>query len=358
MPSCTLSYVERVVNRGPIPKAQSNPVACVLNVVFYSCILPAIGYAYISLNAVKILTFPEEARALSAELLVLWIAIFLFAYTSLVYHASGRLRNFLTGIGPCLDYDTNQFAVFEQNTIRRVFRPPAILLVLLLVTVPFGVNAIVSNEIYSGNIVTTVLLGLLLVYANVLNWVGGWMLYTFLTTSRGFGIKIPLRINPFAPDKVGGLAPLSNLSTLAIFDVGLLSLVVIPIWQIFVPLASYLMIGITSVLIPAYFLFSMRSIYNRLREEKESSLAELNDEIQQVSKRIRKFMKIDHEREKLNEKETVLLGQTLNSMDIIYGHVRSMHTFPINAEIVTKVFISAILPILAVILDFALTRFT
>lgn len=312
---------------------------------------------YISLNTVKILTFKEETpRVLSAELLVLWIAVFLFVYTCLVYHASGKLRNFLAGIGPCLDYDTNQLAVFEQNTIKRVFKPPIVLLVLLLVTVPFGVNGVVSTTIYSGDNVTTVLLGLLLVYASVLNWVGGWMLYTFLTTSKEFGRNIPLRINPFDPDRVGGLAPLSNLSTWAIFDVGLLSLLVIPIWQVFVPPASYLLIIVTSILIPAYFLFSMRGIYDKLRQEKDSSLADINDEIQQVSKKIRKFMKTDHEGKKLDEKETVLLGQALNSMDIIYGHIRSMHTFPVNAEIMAKVFISAILPILAVILDYALQK--
>ncbi len=356
IPSCTLSYLEKVVNKGPMPKAQSSTVACVLNIIFYSCVLPAFGYIYVSLNAVKILTFQLGARVLSAELLVIWIALFLFAYTCLVYHASGKLRNFLARIGPCLDYDTNQLGVFEQNTIRRVFKPPAILLVLLLVTVPFGVNGVVTNTAYSGDIVTTVLLGLLLVYASVLNWVGGWMLYTFLTTSKRFGIEIPLRINPFDPDRVGGLAPLSNLSTWAIFDVGLLSLLVIPIWQIFFPPASYLLIIITSILIPAYFLFSMRGIYDRLREEKESSLADLNDEIQQLSRKIRQFMKIDHERKKLKEKETVLLGQALNSMDIIYGHIRSMHTFPVNAEIMAKVFISAILPILAVIFDYALAH--
>lgn len=355
LPSYTLSYVERVINKGPIPKAQSNPVACVLNIIFYSCILPAFGYAYISLNNIQILTFPENARTIPTELLVLWIATFLLVYTCLVYYASSRLRKFFVGIRSCLDYDTNQFAAFEQNTIRAVFKPPVILLVLLLATVPFGVNGVVSNQIYSGNIVTTVLLGLMLVYSNILTWVGAWMLYTFLTTSKKFGRTIPLRINPFDPDKVGGIAPLSDLSTLAIFDVGLLSLVVIPIWQIFFPAAAYIMIIITSILLPSYFLFSMRGIYDRLREEKQSSLTELNDEIQQVSNRIRGFIKADHGR-KFDEKEVVLLGQTLNSMDIIYGHVRSMHTFPINAEIMAKVFVSAILPVLAVILDYALTH--
>lgn len=354
IPSCTLSYLERVINKGPIPKAQSNTVACVLNIVFYSCVLPAFGYIYISLNTMKILTFPQAVRVLSTELLIMWIAVFLFAYTCLVYHASGKLRNFLVGIGSCLDYDTNQLAAFEQITIRRVFKPPAILLVLLLATVPFGMNGVITNPIYSGDIVTTILLGLLLVYASVLNWIGGWMLYTFLTTSKRFGTEVPLRINPFDPDMVGGLAPLSNLSTWAVFDVGLLSLLVIPIWQIFLPLASFSFIIVTSILIPAYFLFSMRGIYNRLREEKESSLADVNDEIQQLSSKIRKFIKIDHERRKLDEKETLLLGQTLNSMDIIYGHIRSMHTFPVNAEIMAKVFISAVLPIIAVILDYAL----
>jgi hypothetical protein len=256
-----------------------------------------------------------------------------------------------------LDYDNNQFAAFEQHTIEKVFRPPAFLLIVLLITVPFGVNGVVTNPIYSGDNMTTVLLGLMLTYASVLNWIAAWTLYTFLTTSKRFGRTIPLRINPFDPDKVGGLAPLSDLSTLAIFDVGVISLLVIPMWEIFFPPASYLMISITSILIPAYFLFSMRGIYDKLREEKGSSLAELNDEIQEVSKRIRKFMKIDHRQDKFDEKKTVLLGQTLNSMDIIYGHVRSMHTFPINAEIMAKVFISAILPILAVMLNFLLTHF-
>lgn len=349
--------MERVINKGPIPKAQSNPAVCVLNVIFYSCILPVVGLTYVRLNQMNILNFPTGVRTLPIEILILWIAVFLFSYTCLVYHASGRLRKFLTGIGPCLVYDKNQLAAFEENTIKRVFKPPPILLIPLLITVPLGVNGVISNPIYAGNIVTTILIGLMLIYSNLLHWVASWMLYTFLTTSSRFGKGIPLHINAFDPDKVGGLAPLSNLSTLAIFDIGLLSLIVIPIWQIFYPPASFVMIGITSILIPAYFLFSMRGIYDSLREEKEASLIELNDEIQQVSKRIRNFMKKDHEMERFDEKETIVLGQTLNSMDIIYGHVRSMHTFPVNAEIMAKVFISAILPILAVILDYTLSHF-
>jgi hypothetical protein len=353
----SFSLVERVINKGPIPNAQSNLAACILNMIFYSCILPIAGIIYIRLNGINILNFPIGVRTLPIEILILWIAVFLFSYTCLVYHASGRLRKFLTGIGPCLTYDKDQLAAFEENTTKRVFKPPPILLIPLLATIPFGVNGVISNPIYTGNIVTTVLIGLMLLYSTLLHWVASWMLYTFLTTSSRFGRDVPLRINPFDPDKVGGLAPLSNLSTLAIFDVGLISLIVIPIWEIFYPPASFVMIGITSILVPAYFLFSMRGIYDRLREEKEASLNELNDEIQQVSKRIRNFIKTDHERKRFDEKEAIVLGQTMSSMDIIYGHVQSMHTFPVNAEIIAKVFVSAILPILAVVLDFGLSRF-
>lgn len=351
------SFVERIINKGPLPNAESSISSRILNMIFYSSLLPAIAFIYFHLSSISPLRFSEGSRTIPLEALLLWIVAFLFAYTFILYHASGRLRQFFSGIRPCLDYTADCFSDFEEKTLTKTFRPPLSLLLLLLTTIPMLLIGLVSTPMYAGDNFTTLLVGLALFYSTLLHWNASWMLYSFLATSNRFGRDVPIRINPFDPDKVGGLASLSDLSTLAIFDVGLISILIIPLWQVFFPPASFAMIGLTSLLIPVYFLISMRGIYSKLSMEKEKSLDELNDEIQKLSERIRRFICEDHCNEQKEEKEITKLGQALNSMDIIYGRVRAMHTFPVNVEIMVKIFVSAILPILAVILDFVLTRF-
>jgi len=353
----SLSIVERAISKGPFPNAQSSLLSRVLNIIFISCTLPLAGIVYIHFSGAKILDFSLLPQPMPIEILVLWIAIFLLSYTSLIYCASGRLREFFTNVKPCLDCDERFFQEFEKNTIERSFKPPFILLTILISLVPLMVFGVASAPFYTGDPVITVLLGLILLYSNILSWIASWMLLTFLSASSRFGRDLQLRVNPFDPDKVGGLEPLSDLSTLAIFCVGLLSLEIIPLWQIFYSPASYVITFINSILIPAYFLYSMRGIYYGLKKEKRNSLNELNCEIQRVSKKIREFMKSDHENEQREDREILALGQTLNSLDIIYGHIQSMHTFPINAEIMAKVFLGAVLPLMFIVVDFVLSHY-
>ena len=190
-----------------------------------------------------------------------------------------------------------------------------------------------------------------LVYSAILDSVGIWLIYSFLQTSNKFGNDVQLKINPFDPDAVGGLSPLSELSTLLIFDIGFLSILIIPIWQIFLPQASYVMIFVTSVLMPAYFFLSMRGIYDRLKEEKEKTLLKLNEEIQSLSRRIQRFLDIDHSVEEMDDKEILVISNGLNALELIYKRIKSMHTFPVNAEIMAKIFLSAILPVIALLID-------
>jgi len=346
------SLVEKVVNKGPFPNAQSNIISRLLNVALFSCILPVIGLIYIRLKSVALINYEILPRQLYPEVIIIWIVVFLFSYTYLLYYASLRVKEFLLKIRGCVDYDESAFQVFERDIIGKIFNPSRSLLILLLVTVPFGTLGVISNIIYAGDHVTTILISLILIHSSFLNWIGSWMLLTFLATSNKFGRDVPLRVDSFDLDKVGGLAPLSDLSTLAIFGVGLLAMIAIPIWYLFFSIASFSLVFITSILIPCYFFYSMRGVYEKLREEKENSLGELNDELRLVTARIRNFIAINHERERFDERELTALGQTLSSINIIYERIRSMHTFPINSEIMIKVALSAVLPVFAIIADF------
>jgi ABC-type multidrug transport system fused ATPase/permease subunit len=352
-----LSIIEKIINKGPLPNAESNIISRILNMLFYSSIAPVVALIYFYSTSTIPLKFQEGSRTIPIELLLLWVIAFLFVYTLVVYHASGKFRQFFSSIKPCLGFNEESLLDFQEKALKKAFAPPLSILILLIGTIPVLLFGLTVSPIYVGDTVTTLLLCFALFYTTILHWNSFWMLYNFLSTSNRFGRDIPVNINPFDPDKVGGLAPLSDMSTLAIFYVGLISLLVIPIWQIFLPIASYAMILLTSLLIPGYFLYSMRGVYSKLSTEKEKSLKEMNDEIQEISKKIRTFISKDHCNDERQEKEVSNLGQALNSIDIIYGHVRTMHTFPVNAEIMAKIFVSAILPILAVIIDFLMTRF-
>lgn len=346
------SLVEKIVNKGPFPNAQTNIISQILNITLFSSILPSIGFIYVRLRAMPLINYDILPRDLSLESIIIWIIIFFSSYTYLIYYASQRVKVHLLNIRNCVDYDESTFQIFERNTLVKIFNPPYTLLIVLLATISFGFFGVISNPIYAGDIITTILIGLILIHSTFLNWIASWMLITFLTTSNKLGRDVPLRINPFNPDRVGGLAPLSDLSTLAIFDVGLLALIVIPIWLIFFSVAAFCFLFVTSILIPCYFFYSMRGVYEKLREVKENTMREMNDELQMLSVEIRNFIAINHEREQLDERKLAALGQTLNSLNIIYERVKSMHAFPINSEIIIKVTLSAILPILGILVDF------
>ncbi len=96
----------------------------------------------------------------------------------------------------------------------------------------------------------------------------------------------------------------------------------------------------------------MSGIYAVLKKEKENSLKEMNDELRYITEEIRKFIRVDHEKESLDEKRITRMGETLNAVNIIYERIKSMHTFPINTEIIIKVVLSAVLPILGILADF------
>lgn len=343
------SLLEKMINKGPFPNAQTNIISRLLNIFLYSCILPMIGFIYVRLLDVRLINYEIFPREMPAEIIIGWIAIFLFSYTYVLYYASMRVREYLSNVRSCLDYDEKSFKAFEEETSRRIFSPSYLVLIALLVTIYFGFNGVISNPIYIGDVFTTILIGLILVQSTFLNWIASWMLASFLVISNKFGKAVPIRVNPFDPDRVGGLAPLSDLSTLAIFDVGLLALIVIPMWYLFYSTAAFLFIFVTSILIPCYFFYSMRGVYEILRKEKEHSLREMNDELQQLAGKIRAFIAVNHKEEMLNEEKLTALGQTLNSLNIIHERVKSMHTFPVNSEIMIKVIVSAILPIIGIV---------
>jgi hypothetical protein len=351
------SLVERIINKGPMRNAGSKIGSRIINIAFYSSLIPAISLIYYYLTSTSPFQFPEGSRTLPIEAIGLWTFVVLFVYTLIVYHASGRLRQFTIKIKRCLDYDDATFSRFEEETLEKTFRPPLTFLLLLILTIPILLIGFISTSIYAGDIFTILFLGLGLSYSTFLHWNAIWMLYSFLSTSSRFGRVVPIRINSFDPDKVGGLSPLSDLSTLAIFDVGVLSILIIPFWQMLVPMASYVMISLTSILIPLYFFVSMRGIYNRLSQEKEDLLRELNDEIQKISTKIRGSICGNNCAYQKDEEDITKLGDKLNSLDIIYSRIQGMHTFPVNGEVIVKIFVSAILPILAVIIDVLLTRF-
>lgn len=345
------SLVEKMANAGPIPKDETKPLIPILNLILIACILPIIAYLYYQITQKSLIILPEGITDISVELIVIWITIFLFSYTFLVYHASGRFKRFISNIKPCLTLDEKKFEDFKRENINSTFKPPYLLLILFLLTGPVLTYGITTTPYFTGDIVVAIILTLILSYCGFLHWVASWMIYSFLKMSSRFGRGIPLKVNPFDPDGVGGLMPLSDLSTIAIFDVGFLSLLVIPLWEIFLPSASYVMIFCTSILLPTYFLLSMRGIYDRLKEEKDQALFELNDEIQYLSGRIRGFICKNHCEEKFDDAEILSISQTLNAVEIIHSRIKSMHTFPVNAEIMAKIFLSAILPIFAVLLE-------
>lgn len=324
----------------------------VLKIFIISSILPIMGFVYVRFTEIPLLNFAILPQRYSLELVIITIAIFLFSYTCILANATQRFKNYLQEIRTCVDYTDKDFQIFQRETMKRILNPPDILLLPWIVSIPFGVIEVISSPIYVGDSVTTILICSILAFSGWLNWHGSWMLYVFLSTSNKFGKDVPLKINPFDPDRIGGLAPLAGLSTFAIFAVGILATIAIPLWFIFSQEMTILWVFLTSILIPCYFFCSMSGVYNKLKKEREGSLRELNDEIQQITTSIRNFFKVNHKEKKPEEKTIITLGQTLDSINIIHERVKSMHIFPINSEILLKISLSAILPILGILADF------
>jgi len=266
--------------------------------------LPLVGYVYARFYGVQLLNVDLVPQRFSLEIIIVTIAVFFFSYIYLLYYASQKAKRYLQEIKDIVAYSDETFQTFRNDTARRILNPPKSLLIPWLLTFPVGFLEVVSSPIYTGDSIASILIALILIFSAFLNWSGSWMLFVFLRTSKRFGKDVPIKINPFDPDRIGGLAPLSTLSTFAIFAVGLLSTISIPLWYMFSLPTAIVWVFITSFLIPCYFLYSMSGVYAVLKKEKENSLKEMNDELRYITEEIRKFIRVDHEKESLDEKKS------------------------------------------------------
>jgi hypothetical protein len=143
-------------------------------------------------------------------------------------------------------------------------------------------------------------------------------------------------VDPFHPDRLGGFSPIAEISTLAMLNVGSISVLVTPLWYFVSFHLSVMFAVFTSLVIPIAFFISMHGVYSKLVNEKKVLLDNILDDFIYTTGRIESFIKSE-EKNTSEIQEFNILTQTLSSLDIIYNKINSMRTFPLNYDILIKV---------------------
>lgn len=334
-------WVSEVVLRGPFPNAKQNSLSLALNLVFLSSIIPAIGYLYVKIRQVKIVS------SYSFDAIIIGIVLFFLAYSSTMVFVSGKIPKSLFAMRSVIDYEDKRFRTFVETALRFMFNPPKWLLVLLLVLNVAGEYSVIKSDLlYQEDLFVLFLIFLLLCLSSFLNWIGAWALYSFLRICSKLGKEISLRINPFHPDRVGGMSSIADLTTMALLVISMLAAFSVPLWYIFSPYIAIGLVIIASAVIPCFFCFSMLGIYHSLKEEKNRTLKELGDELFLMSLQVKKYVFDRHEK-RLKEKELMKLSNTLSALEKIYSSTKKMRTFPLNSEMLIKLVSIILLPVVS-----------
>jgi len=303
--------------------------------------------------SVRMLNVDKLPSYVNFEMICIWIFLVTFTYKFLIDYSSKRIKKIFGNIA-FIDYEKDVLEKFLKNSIKRMFKPPTWFFILMVVVLtPIEYYFLNLSQICAGNIVTTLLIVSILVYINYLNWIGIWFLFMFFNTSASFGKKIPLKVDPFHPDRLGGFSPIAEISTLAMLNVGSISVLVTPLWYFVSFHLSVMFAVFTSLVIPIAFFISMHGVYSKLVNEKKALLDNILDDFIYTTGRIESFIKSE-EKNTSEIQEFNILTQTLSSLDIIYNKINSMRTFPLNYDILIKVGSSALLPrIITMVLDYS-----
>jgi len=325
----------------------------ILLMIVLSSFLPCVGYFYVRLMSVRMLNVDKLPSYVGFEMICIWIFLVIFLYMFLIDYSSKRIKKIFSNI-MFIDYERDVLEDFLKNSIKRMFKPPTwffILVVVVFTSIEY--HLLNLSQVCAGNIVTTFFIVSILVYINFLNWIGIWFLFMFFNTSASFGKKIPLKVDPFHPDRLGGFSPIAEISTLAILNVGSISVLDTPLWYFVSYHLSVMFTLFTSLVIPIAFFISMHGVYAKLVNEKKVLLDNILDDFRYTTGKITSFIKLN-EKDSVETQEFNVLTQSLSSLDIIYNKINSMRTFPFNYDILIKVGSSALLPkIITMVLQYS-----
>jgi hypothetical protein len=332
-----------MISSFPIPKAKESVLRKFANLLVLSALFPAIGYLYVRIWNID----PLPGYPLGLILLV--IVFYFFFYGGILVYVSGRIEAFFPRIKSVLELDDKQFESFAIRSHDFIFRPSKYLLAIMLVTVPLGDYSVLNSPILRTDFVIVTIISAILLITAFLNWIGAWALIAFFRIVRQFGAGVPVKINPFNPDRLGGLEPVSDLTTLGLLIISVLTAVSIPIWFLFSKEATIVFVVITSILIPLYLYLSMDRLYVSLRNVKQETLVSLAVELEAVVKRVREYVTIEHKSDS-DYTKLAQVATNLTAVEKLYNSVSGMRTFPVNTRTMLKVATTTLVPILSLIL--------
>jgi hypothetical protein len=336
-------WVDRVTSRYPFPGGERNLLIRMANLLIISSFLPIFGYAYVRIQDID----PVPEYPLGP--ILMGIVVFFFFYGATLVFVSRRILEFFPRIRPTLDLDEKQQAEFVERSSNFIFRPSKYLLAVLLATTPLGQYSLSTSGLIRGDLVVMGVVFAMILLASLFNWVGAWALIAFFRTVRRFGRDVQMKINPFSPDHIGGLEPLSDLTTLGLLIISVLTALAIPIWYLFSKPTSVMFALVTSIVIPVYLYLSMDKIYACLRADKLRGLAALSDELETVNHEIQSFVELKH-RTRISHRELAKISSDLVAIQTIYKSIDQMRTFPVNTKMLIKVASTMLVPILSLIL--------
>lgn len=336
-------WIDSIISRYPLPMATPSSLRKIFNLVFMCSVVPAVGYAYVKLCNIDVMPgYP-------LEMILALVVIFFVFYAGVLSLMSDKMLEFFSRIRPVLDLDEKGYADFTNRSCTFIFSPSKYLLLVLLGITAFEQYTFLHSAVLSLDVFVMVLVLLMSVLKSLLHWVGMWALISFLETVRRFGAEIPIRLNPFDPDRMGGLRPVADLTTLGMLVLGVLTTIAVPFWYMFSRGLSVLFVTISVIVVPTYVYLSMNRVSAVLKHEKKKALVGLAAVLQPLNEQINQYLATQGTG-RISRTELQRVSSDLRAIRTIYDSVESMHTFPINSGVIVRISSSMVIPTLSLTL--------
>lgn len=287
------------------------------------------------------------------EVMVILVFLYLVILWNGVILITGYLKKVFLKLRTVVDLEDEKYADMVKKNKKYIFKVPKVIYIpFFLLTVVESI-LLRNSEIYNSFFVVDTFILFVLILVNFTLATGVWGLYSLMKFIFKFGKDIPLSINPFHPDRMGGINPIADLILLILLIIALIGCLAVILWYMFSVLLSFLFAISISLILPTLFFYNVGTLHSLLIDKKYKILDEIVKNMTYVSGKIlsQNFSKKKNDQD---IQDISFYAQSLTSLKSMYAHINSMREWPTAPKIVIKIGTAIGLPLITFLVRYAL----
>ncbi|KYK32801.1 MAG: hypothetical protein HXS46_08215 [Theionarchaea archaeon] len=298
-----------------------------------------------------------RCNVLKNEEMLKIIVILIFLYLVVLWNGiillTDYLKKMFLKLRSVVDLEDEEYTNMVNETKNYVFGVPKLIYFLFFLLTVVEVIVLRNSEMYHPIFMVDVLIFLVLTVVNLTLAVGVWGLYSLMQFIFKFGTDIPLSINPFHPDRMGGIGSIADLLLLILLVIASIGCLAVILWYMFNVLLSFLFAISISLVLPALFFYNVGTLHNLLVQKKYEVLDEIVENMTHISKRILNQRFYEESSDRATE-EISFYTRSLASLRDMYTHINGMREWPTAPKIVLKIGTAIGLPLVTFLIGYAL----